>query len=82
MYEERYNVFGSTLFLIAAAFAGIAILGLLTFGGRGGPRRFGRLPGDIRHEGRGVKVYAPLTSMLLLSLALSALLTILFWLFG
>jgi len=31
----------------------------------------GRLPGDIRHEGRRTRVYAPLASMLLLSLVLS-----------
>jgi hypothetical protein len=33
----------------------------------------GRLPGDIRYEGRRTRVYAPLASMLLLSLALSLL---------
>ncbi|HEX8163915.1 MAG TPA: DUF2905 family protein [Pyrinomonadaceae bacterium] len=32
---------------------------------------FGRLPGDIRHEGARTRVYAPLTSMLILSLLLS-----------
>ena len=31
----------------------------------------GRLPGDIRYEGRRTRVYAPLASMLLLSLILS-----------
>ena len=32
---------------------------------------FGRLPGDIRIEREGVRVYIPLVSMLLLSAALS-----------
>jgi len=35
---------------------------------------FGRLPGDIRIERDGVRVYIPLVSMLLVSLALSLLL--------
>jgi len=38
---------------------------------------FGRLPGDIRYEGRRTRVYAPLVSMLLLSLVLSLVLTLL-----
>ena len=32
---------------------------------------FGRLPGDIRYEGERTRVYAPLVSMLLLSLVFS-----------
>lgn len=32
---------------------------------------FGRLPGDIRYESENVRVYVPIVSMLLLSLALS-----------
>ncbi|WP_456432716.1 DUF2905 domain-containing protein [Nitratifractor sp.] len=35
---------------------------------------FGRLPGDIRYEGENVRFYAPITSMLILSLILSFLL--------
>lgn len=38
---------------------------------------FGRLPGDIRYEGRRTRVYAPLVSMLLLSLVLSLVLSLL-----
>ena len=38
---------------------------------------FGRLPGDIRYEGSRTRVYAPLGSMLLLSLILSLVLTLL-----
>ena len=37
---------------------------------------FGRLPGDIRIERPGFRIYVPLVSMLLVSLALSALLTL------
>lgn len=32
---------------------------------------FGRLPGDIRIEGERTRIYIPLTSMLLVSLAIS-----------
>jgi hypothetical protein len=35
---------------------------------------FGRLPGDLRIEGQSTRVFIPFTSMLLLSLGLSALL--------
>jgi hypothetical protein len=35
---------------------------------------FGRLPGDIRIEREGVRVYIPLVSMLLLSVVLSLVL--------
>lgn len=38
---------------------------------------FGRLPGDIRYEGRRTRVFAPLVSMLLLSLVLSLALSLL-----
>jgi hypothetical protein len=39
---------------------------------------FGNLPGDIRVERPGFRFYAPITTMLLLSVGLS----LLFWLFG
>lgn len=38
---------------------------------------FGHLPGDIRLEREGFRLYFPLTSMLLLSLVLSLLLSLL-----
>jgi hypothetical protein len=41
-------------------------------------RWFGRLPGDIAIERPGFSVYAPITTMLLLSVGVSVLL----WLFG
>jgi hypothetical protein len=33
---------------------------------------FGKLPGDLRYDSGNVKVYAPIASMLLISLGLSA----------
>lgn len=47
---------------------------LLLLGGlvySGGFNWFGKLPGDIHHEGERVRVYIPIVSMLLVSLALS-----------
>jgi hypothetical protein len=37
---------------------------------------FGRLPGDIRHEGENVSVYVPIASMLLISVVLSVALAV------
>lgn len=47
----------------------LILIGLLIYSG--GLNWFGRLPGDIRHEGDRVQVYIPIVSMLLVSLALS-----------
>lgn len=47
----------------------LAVIGLLVFSG--GFNWFGKLPGDIHHEGDRVQVYIPIVSMLLVSLALS-----------
>lgn len=57
-------------------------IGLLLWGL--GPRLdwFGRLPGDIRVEKPGFRLYAPLTSMLLLSLLLSLVLWLIRRFFG
>jgi len=43
---------------------------------------FGRLPGDVRVERPGFKVYAPFSSMLFLSLLLSLILWLVRKLFG
>jgi hypothetical protein len=59
------------LVLIGLAFA-LAVIGLLVLSGA--LSWFGHLPGDIRIHGRNMRVYVPLTSMLLAS----ALLTLLF----
>jgi len=47
----------------------LAVLGLLLWAGWLG--WFGRLPGDIRIERDGARVYVPLVSMLLVSIAVS-----------
>jgi hypothetical protein len=52
----------------------VLLVGLLLFSRR--LPWFGRLPGDIRYEGRRTRVYVPLVSMLLLSLILSLALSL------
>ena len=47
----------------------IVLVGLLVWAGA--LNWFGRLPGDIRYESGSTRVYVPLTSMFLVSLALS-----------
>lgn len=37
----------------------------------------GNLPGDIRYEGENTRIYFPLTTMILLSILLSAIVTLL-----
>ena len=64
----------SSLPLLLALIA-LLVLGLLLFSRKFS--WFGRLPGDVRYEGRRTRLYAPLVSMLLLSLALSLVLSIL-----
>ncbi|MCC3158509.1 DUF2905 domain-containing protein [Hymenobacter sp. 15J16-1T3B] len=54
---------------------GLAALGAVVWLGGGSLLSwFGRLPGDIRVERPGFRLYAPLASMLLVSLLLSAVL--------
>jgi hypothetical protein len=60
---------------LVAAGALLMLLGLLVWAG--GLSWFGRLPGDIRVERPGVRVYVPITSMLLVSLAVSLVAAIL-----
>lgn len=52
----------------------LVVVGLIVWAG--GLSWFGRLPGDIRIERENVKVYIPLASMLILSLALSLVLAL------
>ena len=49
----------------------IVVVGVLVW--TGGFSWFGRLPGDFRIERDGVRIYFPLTSMILISVALSLL---------
>ncbi|CAN5861125.1 hypothetical protein BH20GEM3_BH20GEM3_10830 [soil metagenome] len=59
------------MLLVAGGLAVVAVGLLVLSGGFGW---FGRLPGDLRWERGGVRVYAPLASMLLVSAGLSMLL--------
>jgi hypothetical protein len=61
--------------LIVGVGAFLVVLGLLVWSG--GLGWFGRLPGDIRIERETVRVYIPLVSMLLVSVALNLLLYLL-----
>ena len=51
---------------------GLILVGVLIY--TGGFSWFGRLPGDIRYESEQVRFYAPLVSMLLISLVLTLIL--------
>jgi DUF2905 family protein len=55
--------------LVIIGGACLIIVGFLIYSG--GLNWFGRLPGDIRYEGEHTRVYIPLVSMLLVSLALN-----------
>lgn len=57
--------------LLVAVGLGVALLGLLVWSGAFS--WFGRLPGDIRIERDNLRVYAPITSMILISLVLTLL---------
>jgi len=61
--------------LVVALGIGIVVIGLLIATGALG--WFGRLPGDIRIEREHARVYIPITSMLLVSIAGSVLLALL-----
>jgi membrane protein implicated in regulation of membrane protease activity len=55
--------------------AGVALLGLAVSNGLFA--WFGRLPGDVRIETDNSRVYFPITSMLLVSVAATALMAVL-----
>lgn len=61
--------------LIAGIGVLLVVVGLLV--ASGGLSWFGRLPGDLRFEGERTRVFVPITSMLVLSVALSVLLWLL-----
>jgi H+/Cl- antiporter ClcA len=58
--------------LIIAAGVALVFVGLVVM--TGALNWFGRLPGDIRIEGEHTRVYIPIVSMLILSLAVSLVL--------
>ena len=59
---------------LVAAGVVLVVVGLLAWSGA--LSWFGRLPGDIRIERPNVRVYVPITSMLLISLVLSAIIAL------
>jgi hypothetical protein len=62
---------------IALILAGVMIILIGGLAWLGALSWFGRLPGDIRIERPGFRLYAPIASMLLVSLLFSALLGLL-----
>ena len=56
--------------VIVLAGIAVVVVGLLVM--TGGLSWFGRLPGDIRVERQNARLYVPITSMLLVSVVLSA----------
>jgi uncharacterized protein HemY len=63
---------GAGLILLAGGF--LAWTGALSW--------LGNLPGDIRISSGNTRIYIPITSMLLISLALNALIWLFLWLFN
>lgn len=59
---------GIGIFVIGGGIC-LVLIGLLIYSG--GLNWFGRLPGDIRYESENTHIYAPIVSMLIVSLALS-----------
>jgi uncharacterized membrane protein len=65
--------FGKTIVVIGAV---LVIIGLILWFGGDRLGWLGRLPGDIRVERPGFRLYAPITTMILLSIVLSVVLTL------
>jgi hypothetical protein len=61
----------STGTLVIVVGLAVVVLGVLIWSGA--LSWFGRLPGDVRVERDGLRIYFPLTSMILVSIALSLL---------
>ncbi|MFC3609145.1 DUF2905 domain-containing protein [Stutzerimonas tarimensis] len=64
----------SRLFILLGA--ALVLIGLVLHYAPGLLNWFGRLPGDIRIESERSRVFIPITSMILLSLALTLLLSL------
>ncbi len=60
--------------IVIAGGVAIVVVGLVIWAG--GLSWFGRLPGDIRYERGNTRVYAPITSMVLVSIVLSVIIAI------
>lgn len=70
----------ASAFPLILILAGVALVAVGVVAWTGALNWFGRLPGDIRIEKPGVRVYAPITSMILVSILLSAIAAIVRWL--
>lgn len=68
MDERGLGLWLLTLGLILVVLGGLVWLGAFSW--------FGRLPGDLRFGNENVRVYVPLTTMILLSVVLTLLLSI------
>jgi len=67
-------------FVLIAAGAVLLVLGLLTLGASKLPF-FGRLPGDIHHTGRQLRLFFPVTSCIVLSIVLTLVVNLVIRLF-
>jgi len=56
---------------------GLAVVGVGLLAWAGGLGWFGRLPGDLRFEGERTRLYAPITSMIVISLVLTLVVNLL-----
>ncbi|MEP6919739.1 MAG: DUF2905 domain-containing protein [bacterium] len=61
---------GAGILVIAGGLC-LVVVGVLIYSG--GLNWFGRLPGDIHYEGERSRIYVPIVSMLIISLALNLL---------
>ena len=72
---EPLREFGRTLLVLGGL---LVLVGAFFYFGGKLPLRLGKLPGDIVHRGEHTTIYFPIVTCLLLS----AVLSLLFWLFG
>ncbi|HEX7123428.1 MAG TPA: DUF2905 domain-containing protein [Gemmatimonadaceae bacterium] len=61
---------------LALILAGVALVAIGLIVWAGGLSWFGRLPGDIRIERPNVRIYVPITSMIVISIVLTVVLAI------
>jgi hypothetical protein len=64
----------STGLLVVGVGIAIVVVGLLIWSG--GLSWFGRLPGDVRVERANLRVYFPITSMIVVSIVLSLIMSV------
>jgi hypothetical protein len=69
---------GNTLMLVGL---GLLLVGALVRFVPGLFSWFGNLPGDVRAEGQNSRVFAPLTSMIVVSVVLTVIVNVIGWFF-